>query len=337
MKYQFEFEGTAPRAAMRYGTPELPETPRSLIFAGGSAFGSHSVKEALHCVRAAGYGFGRRNPPTSRGDGSCEFLVDTYHEVIHKGPHTATESMDLMQSIWMARGSLIHVALAHAFVKLAIEGGTEIVVCGYRFNAEHKELFYTPEEALEAAAAILGPVCHTYALPAARRMLPGALAWAHRLFELEIPIAVETQVAMHVPLSPFVYTSRLDLLTQDRGSGLAYAHDYKTANDTGKASKRRYALSAQMAGQDQILQRIFGTRWGGVKVDLIQDPGEKGEKPFKVEEYRIPRHPVGYGLVPAVQDAQQRISPHLGKPISEWPGNPFHCSGCSFAKICFGL
>lgn len=336
MKTTFDFGET--KKPYERDTPNVVDRKSALIYAGGSGFGSHSVSVARTCPRAWGILNNDRDMILSDGSDTARVFPDPISSTIHLGPFSeqARESHGY-KSIWMARGTLIHVALAHAMAKLAGKTDGSVIVCGHHLDSAGINLLYSPEDAIECAAMLVGPLANTYALPAARRMLPQVLEWAEALNRRERVVAIETQVVWNVPNSKWAYTARLDLATQHRQSKLTWFRDYKTAREVNATVVRSYRDSGQFAGQRRIGERLLGTSFGGVIVALLEDVGEGVDRVGIVQEHQIAAMHSSSGLAGSVATSVSCVEPHHGGPLTGYPMNPFACSSCSVRSICQGL
>lgn len=336
MEVKYDFSTTRPRVPHRHADPQPPPHAGLLVYAGGSSFGSHAVRQALDCERMYGLStLDHRPPAASLRDGSVSVIPDPPGAGIYEGPFKVTRDPGERRStVYMHRGTLIHTALAHVFIHEALKRDGMVVVAGRPYDKSSN--FYTAEDAVEAAAALLGTQAHTYALPATRRMLPQVLRWARRLVETEQVVAIETMVGWHLDAA-WAYTSRNDLVIQNRASKRIRILDYKTGLRP-EQDKKKYAASGQLAGQDFLGGRWVGSRWAGVVVVLIEDPGESSDEPDregKVQEWPLPKNPIAVGLGRSVKAAQERVQPYVGRPIEEWPLNPFSCGDCRLREPCW--
>lgn len=326
MKTAFDFTGVEPRAPQQYATATPPEVPGLLLWTGSSYFGSHAIRGLLGCARSAALSESWARAPASDESGRVEVLGET--EGVVEGPVSIGRQDG--QSVYMIRGTFIHVAIAHALILGSIKRGEYPMVAGRNLalieGAAGPLPWYTPEDAIEAAATLVGTPGFKYALPAARVMSAKAVEWANDLLARERVVAIETQYAWHVP-GPWAYTARYDLVTINRASGLLYGYDYKTAVKPADA-KLKYAQSAQLMGQDQIGRTGYGQQWGGVKVLLVEDTGFD-RPPVYPKEWPIPIHPRTRDIGQGISEATQRFAPYIGKPAALVPPNPLYCSGCA--------
>lgn len=317
---------------MKYATPNPPAHQAGLIFAGGSFFGSHAVRLATTCLRSSAISnhWGRPRWPVSQQNGTVSVLVDPDGVLVH-GPFEEGRTFDLAQSVWMIRGTLVHIAFAHELANLAIARDGAVVIGGKLYDATTP--LYTAAEAVEAAAFIIGLQARTLALPNARKMLPQVKAWSASLIERDMVTAIETQLAWHVR-APWAYTARLDLVTTNRVSKMVRAWDYKTSSRP-TADKLKYAVSAQLHGQDQMGHLWAGSRWAGVMVLLVEDVGADEGRIGVVDEWQLPRSPVGNRLEGALLQMQEVVKPWADRDPATWPANPFGCANCSYRQPCY--
>lgn len=337
MKKSWNFGDTTPRTAMKYAEPLPPVHPGMLVWSGASDLGSHAYRFAVHCPRAFAYAnLGKASLPQSDRSG---LVVSVADDGVVQGPFTGARVEKLISaksSVYMTRGTLIHTALAHELIEQSFAGGEAVVICGKLYEAPPSNvLFYSAAEAVECAAVLSGNTAYTYALPAARRMLPQIKPWVSELLQREQVVTIETQLYWHVD-APLPYTARLDLVTRNRVSGLYRGWDYKTAANP-KSALAKYTESAQLHGQDILGGKWAGAAWNGVQILLVEDQGDQAGSsgPGSMTQWPLPRSGrAGRWFEYAVKSAQDRVAPFLGKPVSAWPCNPFYCSACPYNAVC---
>lgn len=317
------------------GRPVLPQHAGLFLAAGGSANGSHGMRTAFGCPRQFWLSRLGQLPPASDGSGRVSVYPDP--ECVVLGPVSEETFKEHTTSVYMDRGSLVHFALAHMLIQKTIARDGAIVIAGARNDAFPKDVpWYSPEEAVECGSANIGPKSYTYALPAGRRLLGQLESWVEDLMVREQPVAVETQLAWHIP-GPWIYTARFDLITRNRASGLYRGWDYKTASRP-QSDEAKYRTSAQLHGQNEMGRRWAGDYWGGVVVVLIEDTNDP-KKVGRMIEWALPQSPMAHAVGPSVAEAQQRMLHYYGKIQAEGiravPGNPFFCTGCQFQVSCY--
>lgn len=324
MRKLWDMSNTTPKSAYDWSRPVLPTEAKHLVYAGASSMGSHAVRLAQSCQRAFALSHAGTMHASDR-TGRVTMFEDS-DTGVRAGPFVE-QIIPMCQTIWMARGTLIHVACAHYLITKTLERDGTIVVCGRRFSAG-EVAWYTAEEAIECAAALTGPGCHRYALPAARRMIPQVKTWADELLETEQPVAIESQLAWHLDI-PWAYTARYDLLTCHRVSRAWRSRDYKTSTNPSK-DKVKYGTSAQLHGQDQMGRlwvRDWGHTWGGVVIVLMEDTGS--DAPGTTQEVNLPQRGQVRYLAGSIERAIHGIA-----SAEVYLGNPFACSACSYTAEC---
>lgn len=332
MKATFDFTGVTPKEPQRYATPTPPERAARLVWTGASSFGSHGIRSLLGCLRAAAYARPWARAPHSDQSGRVTMLAEV--DGLPVGPFGPEHAqLSWANSVYMIRGTFVHTALAHAFIRGSLRRGEVPVIAGRVFPTSEEGViggreddWYTPAEAVEAGATLTGTPGFRYALPAARTLTPGVVAWAESVLDAERVIAVETQFAYHVAGSPWAYTARYDLLTQNRASKMIYAYDYKTAADP-KSAMAKYQQSAQIMGQHQIGKTGYGAQWGGVRIALVPDNG-KAETSTRPVVHLMPLHPRGADLAQGIVEAVSRVESIADLDPRAAPANPLFCSGC---------
>lgn len=341
MERKISFAGVEPVGPKQYAEPQPPARAAKLVWAGPSELGSHAMRLMTGCARAIAIGHPEWTNPAglraSTRTGDVRVLPDLSTAAIFNGPATAEDAVGSGgATVYMIRGTLAHVALAHELVAASLARGEAIAVAGNLVEDEPPANWYTAAEAIEVAATLVGSSSFTFALPAARRLLGPLRKWVADLLDRERVLAIETQLVWHLD-APFAYTARLDLATRNRASDLIYSWDYKTTADPQADKRKRYATAAQLMGQDQMGQRWAGSKWGGVKLLLIGDRG--GDSPTTLEEWAWPRNPRGRDLEHGIAAAQNAAAPFVGHPVREWPTNPLFCSGCGVGmrNICYSI
>lgn len=324
MKKNFDFADVAPAEPKRYAEPTPVHRAARLVWAGPSEMGSHMMRSMLGCQRQFALSHPNWSPRASERTGLVTVLDDLATGVVH-GPFTSVDAVGAGGStVYMIRGTLAHIILAHTLIRETLARGERLVVCGGVVHGAPDD-WYTPEEAVELAATLVGTPAHTFALPAARRLLPHLIRWAKNLVTRERVLAVETQLVWHLA-APFAYTARYDLLTESRASGLVSTLDYKSSSDPKGDKTRRYAASAQLMGQDEVGRRWAGQRWSNVRVLLI---GDKSDADPTLEVWNWPRHPRTADLERSIATAQAPWTNMVPvQHVARLPGNALFCNAC---------
>lgn len=334
MNKTYDFGAVKPPEVQRYAEPALVTRRARIVWPGPSELGSHAMKQMAGCPRAFAMMHPGWKPRVSTRSGVVEVIADEIDRSCPWGPLPGGVGAG-GATVYMLRGTLAHTILAHAFIRGAAARGEPTVVAGCPVAASTVDDWYTPEEAIEVAAAHIGAAAYTFALPAARRLVLPLVGWAEGILARERVLAVETQLAWQLD-APFAYTVRLDLVTQHRTSGLIYARDYKTSSDPKGDKNRRYVASAQLMGQDQMGARWTGPSWGGVRVVLISG-GDK--TPPEIEDWTWPRNPRGADLERGIALVQEPFVQYAGGPTHAYPKNPLYCASCPTAtrQVCYSM
>lgn len=333
MEKRWNFATTKVRTPTEYATPVAVPAGKYLISTGPSLLGSHAISSLLRCPRRwalPAAGMGPMTVPTPlaprrRVDGpTTDVIADTQWDHPHAG-----------RSVYMTRGTLVHVAAAHAAARLGClqHGGT--VVMGHQVT--DPDVFYTPEEAIEVTAGMMGVAANAVALPVARRVGPAVVQWLEQqALEWRI-LAVETQYAYWTSGVEVAHTARVDLLLEHKASGLVRVWDYKTANHP-KSAANEYRYGLQVRGLERIGATHFGSKWDGVWLLCAKDPGREaktGEASITLEEYAMGRVRHMDGRFDDLLRATRGIMNQWGaKPARSWPVIPSHCSDCPVLVAC---
>jgi len=207
----------------------------------------------------------------------------------------------------LARGTLVHVALAHLFERARL--GHDC------FEAEG---YAAPREALCLAADKLGAI-GAEVLPIASRAVKAYLAqWGHERPRV-LAVERELETVFEVPgFPPARYTARADRITED-AAGLVWIWDIKTAHRLEAKVSARYVLSGQILGLAHLGARIYGKRFGGVRLDLV------GCEDLRCERVTPDPAPWMYRKFPrviAAARAGMAAFDAARAPPEEWPASP---------------
>lgn len=337
MERRWSFQTTKLRTPAEYSYPKQVEGPaKYLISAGPSTIGSHAITNLLKCprrfvlsgsaavVRAAlETGLLPRKQVTAP-------TTDVVADRQMSGPQAG-------RSVYMTRGTLVHIAASHAAARLGALQHVGTVVLGHHIaGQEAVDGLYTPEEAIEVAAEAIGTASFATALPVSRRVGPSVARWLEStLAEGWRVLAIETQIAYWTPGVEIPHTARVDLLLQHEASGLVRIWDYKTANNP-KSAVEEYRLGLQTRGLERIGRTRFGTRFDGVWLLTAKDPGAEGT--VVLEEHRVAPVPhMDARFDHLLRLSRQVIEAYMARPAHEWPVVPIHCHGCEAMGPCMDL
>jgi len=218
--------------------PEQTLGPK-LIFAGPSERGWHRVASLLRCPRLA--------------------------RLEEKG------ALPPAESVYLVRGSLLHVGLAHHYQQLK-----------ERLTGGDPAQWFDPEAAVHALAEQEGAQW----LPeidlvneALRKYLTH---WSQEGWK---PLEVEFELRAQLPHPTksgerFLFTQRADLIVEGEEKKV-WIVDHKTASRINHSSLDQYVLSGQMVGYHHFGRALYGDRFGGVLLNRIKiyDPQEFDRRP----------------------------------------------------------
>lgn len=223
----------------------------------------------------------------------------------------------------LSLGSLVHVGLAHHYArkKAAAEG-------------KDPEVFYSVDDAISIAAAQAhdtGEEC-TSIFQTARNIVNKYLL-SYAMEQLEVVSVEEEYSATLRDAWPF--TARYDLVFRD-ARGKVWIRDYKTAAKPTAATAAAYSLSGQVLMMQVMGRGLWGSAFGGVRLDLIQSIA-----PFAVRRespFAAPRAVAS--IVDTICNAEEGIQRMRGFDPNNYPATMtehtcFTRYGpCSYANLC---
>jgi hypothetical protein len=178
----------------------------------------------------------------------CERL----YYLLRVAPQARSQSADPL-----VRGSIGHTGLAHEYARrAAVRAGLD------------PEAYYTRDEGMALVAAQFGEV--------GERLLPIAQAAVNAYFDhydskkenLEV-VAIEAPVAAELTTGKRI-TQRLDLVIRDtNGRVWLYDHKFSSIDPTAQKTVDRYTLSGQFLLMQLFGQSLYGSLYGGVRVNMI--------------------------------------------------------------------
>lgn len=156
----------------------------------------------------------------------------------------------------LVRGSIGHVALAHHYARLG----------AVQHNID-PETYFPPETAIDMVAEKFGTMGRSF-----QRLIHDAYKHyqAHYSVERHEVVGVECPVDYQVPTpdGPIRFTQRWDLLTRD-DAGRMWITDHKFVGQIQAKTIDRYALSIQFTGMVWLGHTLYGTNFGGVRLNLV--------------------------------------------------------------------
>jgi hypothetical protein len=290
-------------------TASLAARPPILINAGASGRGWSRLDTALHCLRLYAYKYVEGGP---------------------KMPGSRAQTL----------GSLVHVGLAHYYARMGATYPGGINVAGELVTDPARIM--TPHDAMAAVAEQLAAEGADVDLDAADACVDAYLnhyaAERLRVLHVEEVFAAKFWPSGTVGVGePIDYTARLDLVFETR-DGKVVVSDHKSTSRIEAKHARFYSMSGQLIGQRWLGQQVYGARFGGFLLNLIQTTA-----PYKFERPNLDSAPALLRAFPqTVLDAEERIA-HMqakGRPVDEWPAvmSETGCYGrygmCPYAKRC---
>jgi hypothetical protein len=275
------------------GTMTLPSRPDAqILYTGPSPRGWHRLQQAAECLQK--YAWQYEAPKVED----------------NKPPSAA-----------LAKGSLVHLALAQHYAKIrAIQQG------------EDPEKWCDPIEAVELISKL--EKTDRYAEDAIDTYENYAAQYPNDAEEMKI-LGIEELVSTKIQ-GKYLLTGRMDLSYEDLG-GRVWVMDHKTTSYLKSAHKQFYTISGQLLGYSHMAREKYGERYAGFKVNLIQHG-----KP-KYERITLPRSPNlesrFESIVVDIEESIERMQAS-GRDFDDWPKaiNELTCyhryGACKFIEQC---
>lgn len=125
----------------------------------------------------------------------------------------------------------------------------------------------------------------------------------------------------------YPYTQRADLIIKDKHGNISIV-DHKTTARLTSSTVRRYSLSGQLVGYSVLGKGLFGKRFAGNILNMLELP--KGFPDaiakFKRPETEATPYSVQY-FKHTIIHANRIINEYKDKPVEEWPGTHL-TTGC---------
>ncbi len=221
----------------------------------------------------------------------------------------------------LVKGSLVHIGLAHHYKRMQSEQRGEDPDEWYRAGEaitclSIQEYARTGSELWMQFAEIAQRVVENY-----------EFHWNAEQWEI---IGVEKELRANVYDeeldTTYLYTQRADLIVRDRG-GNVHIIDHKSTARIAPKVVKRYALSGQMLGYQLFGRKLWGEKFAGVMLNMLQFPKSLDGK-FEFTRPTLESAPV------AVQDLKQTIiyaeriiRKYKDLPPNEWPA-VYHETAC---------
>ena len=210
----------------------------------------------------------------------------------------------------LGRGSLLHMGLAHYYVRKKEEA-----------EGRNPETYYSPAVAIrilaeeEAGKADANTAAlWTVAAPEIMEVLDHYIE--HYSYCGWKVVDVEKEMRADIPLgdSTFLFTQRVDLIVEET-DGRIWFVDHKSAYRIVAKTLHQHILSGQFLGYQTFGRAKYGDRFAGVIINRV-----KLRAPFQYD--RAPLEPAPHALkrfVPMLKTAEETIQKYKGVPPEDWP------------------
>jgi hypothetical protein len=225
----------------------------------------------------------------------------------------------------LARGILIHVALAHHYARLrAYQQGEDMAA------------YYSADEAMRLVCEH-DPRLQPHLALCAEAYVAYLAAYQPEVEVNEFEILMVEDVIEATVQGRYLVTGRLDLAVRDR-AGRIFVIDHKSTSRITKAHRVFYSLHGQLWLYLYLARQKYGSNLAGFRVNLVQH-GASGTTKF--ERFDLPRSRRVEQLIEQyVLDAEAVIEQNQHRPFDQWPSalNELTCftryGVCPFADKC---
>lgn len=281
------------------------EKDQKIIYTGPSPRGWHRLQQAAECLQKYAWSY---EAPKTEGSGS--------------------------KSQALARGSLIHLALAQHYARMRAAQKDPLVKLGEQ-DEDAPELWCDPEEAVRLIARLEKTESHLDNVLTTYKAYNRYYDFEGEMQTMKI-LAVEDLLSATIG-GKYLFTGRMDLVYEDLG-GRIWVLDHKTTARLTASHKEYYSISGQLLGYGFLARQKYGDRFAGIKVNLIQH----GDSP-KFERITLPRAPNLESkferIVMDIEESVERMQAS-GREFDNWPKaiNEMTCHGrygaCAFIDQC---
>lgn len=235
----------------------------------------------------------------------------------HRDPHrvdTGSGSPSLLM------GSMVHVGLAHHYRRMQA-----------RQQGENENLWLVPTAAIGALSLKLGHGAAAFADQAAD-IVGGYIA----RYSTEKRKTLHVEEVFSITFDGVEVTARVDHVYEDT-AGKIWLEDHKTTGRIDTKQPRFYAVSGQILLYRWLGQSLYGDRFGGVSLNMVQTASPGFARPT------LDAAPALMARFPAVVvEAERRIAEldARGLATDDWPRSPtelicFHRYGaCDYLERC---
>jgi hypothetical protein len=193
--------------------------------------------------------------------------------------HTAQPWEEEPDKAPFVKGELVHTGLAHLYVR-------KMLADKFHRDPVDPATYYNSHEAIAVMAikkaAERSDMWHEYA-PLAQEALKHYREewmpddqWEVLYVEKELKAKVSDEVRVfssagwHMSSRTYLYTQRADLIVRDRDTDKVWIIDHKTTYRISPKTVRRYTLSGQFLGYSMLGRAMWGKKFGGVKLNMVQ-------------------------------------------------------------------
>jgi hypothetical protein len=281
------------------------ELSAKILYCGPSPRGWHRLQQAAECLQKYAWTY---EAPKQEGGG--------------------------LKSPALAKGSLIHLALAQHYAKMRAAQKNPVKQLG-DLDDDSPESWCDPEEAVQLIAKLEGTEEHVDTVLQTYRTYCRAYPFEDEVQSMRI-LDVEGLMSTKIA-GKYLLTGRLDLSYEDLG-GRVFVMDHKSTSKLTSAHKQYYSVSGQLLGYSHMAREKYGDRFAGLKVNLIQH----GDNP-RFERITLPRSPNLESkferIVVDIEESIERMQAS-GRDFDDWPKaiNELTCvhryGACSFIDQC---
>lgn len=221
----------------------------------------------------------------------------------------------------LVKGSLVHMGLAHHYQRIQAEQ-----------KGEDPEKWYRPVEAisvysLEEYARTGSQLWLEYAEVAQKALELYEFHWNAEQWQI---IGVEKELRANVYDEErdlkYLYTQRADLIVADKG-GNVHIIDHKSTGRIAPQVVKRYSLSGQMLGYQMFGRKIWGEKFAGVMLNMVQVP-KKLDGKFEFTRPKLDPAPAAVqNLKQTIIYAERILRQYKDLPPKEWPA-AYHETAC---------
>ena len=249
---------------------------QKIIYTGPSPRGWHRLQQAAECMQKYAW--------------------------MYEVPKSAKKKDESGKSPALAKGSLIHLALAQHYARMR--------------NAQQgkdPEEYCEPAEAVQLISKLDG--VEKFADVAIGAYKAYTMHYDEFIERQQMEIVAVEELMETQSAGRYLLTGRLDLAYRDLG-GRVWVMDHKTTSRLTKSQKEYYTVSGQLLGYSHMAREKYGDQFAGLMVNLIQH----GE--CKFQRIELPRSPNLESrfeqIVVDIEESIERMK-ISGRSYDEWP------------------